>query len=565
MSGEWRILADVPRTALALTATEILMERLAERGHRAALRWGHSDPAANLALSLDAGIGADGFRIDRPDADGPWRLAGGDERGLLYGIGAFLRGCHQTVSADEAGPTFRGKTGVSKPRLPVRGIYFATHFHNFYHDAPLDRVERYVADLALWGCSTLSVWFDMHHYTGIQDPAAQKMIERLHAILKAANRVGLGASLTSIANEAYSTSPPELRAEPFPHHYHVEICPSRPGGLDLILKWRAEVLQAFADLDIESFWIWPHDQGGCRCEACKPWGGNGFVRNAEAVARLVRRMLPRTRTVVSTWEFGYWQGEEEWDRFYEAMARHPDWVDYVMAEHHGDYPAYVLKHGAPGGFPLLNFPEISMFGMYPWGGFGANVQPRRLQQVWKSCRHLLSGGFPYSEGIFEDLNKAICLQLYWDPDRPVEDIVREYAAAEFGPETAEDVCRAVYLLEANMAHQLADREQLGKWAKAEDAGAALYQLKAATEPEKPLGLLDRAAKAIPPACAASWRWRMLWLRAALDAELIRSGGRPTEQSDAWFEEVERLSCAQGALLAVSAPSRRALRRLFASA
>ena len=65
----------------------------------------------------------------------------------------------------------------------------------------------------------------------------------------------------------------------------------------------------------------------------------------------------------------------------------------------------------PGGLPLLNFPDISMYGQNPWGGYGANPHPGRLQQRWDETKKKLSGGFPYSEGIYEDINKVICAQL----------------------------------------------------------------------------------------------------------------------------------------------------------
>lgn len=542
------------RTPMVEKTVGIMARKLAERGGPALIEGG----APDLVLDIRPEVGAQAFEIARDGA--AWRVSGGDERGLLYGVGKFLRGCRFG-----GGVTYAGPTGIFAPRLPVRGMYFATHFHNFYHDAPLELVERYVEDLALWGCNALSVWFDFHHYSGIDDPAAQAMIARLHAILKAANAVGIGAGLTSLANEAYYTSPQELRAEPFPAHYHVEICPSKPGGLELILKWREEMLRAFADLDIEYVWIWPYDQGGCKCADCAPWGGNGFLRNAEAYGRLLRRVMPKAKSIISTWEFGYWQGDEEWDLFYQAMAAKPDWVDYCMAEGHCDFPPYVLRHGPPPHFPLLNFPEISMYGMGPWGGFGANLQPARLQQVWDSVRLWLAGGFPYSEGIYEDLNKAICLQLYWDPERKVQDIVREYAA-EWAPDAADQVSEAAYLLEAQMKHGTLWGDELQAWlAQGMPADARLYLLPEMDDPEKPLALLDAAEKTMTPSAAAHWRWRLLRLRAALDVELTCSGGRATEMADAMFDEIERISCVQNGIPWVIAPSRRALARVTAAA
>jgi hypothetical protein len=61
-----------------------------------------------------------------------------------------------------------------------------------------------------------------------------------------------------------------------------------------------------------------------------------------------------------------------------------------------------LDQGVPGGLPLLNFPDISM-----WAesreGYGAHPLPERLQRRWDGTKKKLSGGFPYSEGIYEAL------------------------------------------------------------------------------------------------------------------------------------------------------------------
>ena len=250
-------------------------------------------------LAVAPGIGAEGFRID--DVDGGVRVTGNDTLGLLHGVGKLLR-----ESRFEPGRFVPGAwRGTSVPRLPVRGIYFATHFHNWYHDAPVHDVQRYVEELGLWGYNALAVWFDMHHYTGMDDPEAQAMVARLRAILQSARNVGMRTALTTLANEAYANSPEPLRSDPNTRraHYRVELCPSIPEAMDLMLRWHDERLQAFADLEPDYLWLWPYDQGGCACAKCAPWGSNGFLKISEKVARLYRDRFPRGRVVLSTWLF----------------------------------------------------------------------------------------------------------------------------------------------------------------------------------------------------------------------------------------------------------------------
>ncbi len=160
-----------------------------------------------VELAIEPGIGAEGYRIaDGPD--GSIRIIGNDDRGLLYGVGKFLR----TSRYDQGGFTAGKWRGTSVPKRSVRGIYIATHFHNFYHDAPIEEVQRYVEDLGLWGYNSVMVWNNLSDYDGFDDPKAVKFRRRIRAICQAANGVGIGTSW-GVVNEGYNNSPASLRAQ----------------------------------------------------------------------------------------------------------------------------------------------------------------------------------------------------------------------------------------------------------------------------------------------------------------------------------------------------------------
>ena len=98
------------------------------------------------------------------------------------------------------------------------------------------------------------------------------------------------------------------------------------------------------------------------------------------------KAFPKGKVILSTWYFDRW-GIGEWDGITAKFnAKKPDWVDYIMADNFEEYPRYPLDHGVPGGLPLLNFPDISMYGQNPWGGYGANPHPGRLQQRWDETK-----------------------------------------------------------------------------------------------------------------------------------------------------------------------------------
>ena len=464
--------------------------------------------------------------------------------------------------------TFRG---VSHPTRPLRGIYFATHFHNFYHDGPVADITIYLEDLALWGVNALVVWFDMHHFNGINDPAALAMIQRLGELLRAAKSVGMQAGLGVLANEAYASSPEMLRADwTAGHdgyfaapggHYHVELCPNKLGATELLLKWRREMLEAFKPVGVDFTWIWPYDQGGCTCSNCTPWGSNGFLKLAPQVAEVSRQVFPGIKVILSTWYFDHFV-TGEWTGLAEAFSDGASWVDYLLADDYGgQYPPHIRQHGVPGGLPLVGFPEISMYRCTPWGGFGANPLPFYIQNLWDQVQDLQAGGFPYSEGIFEDINKVLCAQLYWGEHTQVEQIAREYISYEYSPEVVELVLDAIKLLEITNARSRVDE------------GESVFNAAAWQEPEKisprfviehpehgqeACRLLETADKMLPIHAQNAWRWRILLLRGQIDRELAKHDYRITASCEALMSELVQIYHAQNADYVVAPPTRAAV-------
>lgn len=466
------------------------------------------DAPLTVELSIESGIGAEGFKI----ADGPAgtvRIIGNDDRGVLYGVGKFLH----TSAYDSKGFTPGVWRGTSVPKMPVRGIYFATHFQNYYQVAPIEDVTRYVEELSLWGTNSFLVWYGMEEFKGNADPKAQAHLKRLGTLLKIAKGLGLDASMGCICNDGYANSPAELRADDRtvdhegyhtkngPRIYNLgnELCPSKPGVPEMELGFCKEKFDAFKEVGIDYWFIWPYDNGGCTCPKCSPWGANGYLRMAEPLAKAYRKAFPQGKVILGTWYFDRW-GIGEWDGISAKFnAQKPDWVDYLMVDNFEDYPRYPLEKGSPGGLPMLNFPDISMYGQDPWGGYGANPHPGRLQKRWDETKAKLSGGFPYSEGIYEDLNKVICAQLYWAPDQPAIQTVKEYAAYEFSPEVAEDAVSLVKLFEKN--HY---RNQIG------ESAVEAFQL------------MQQIDGKLTPQARQAWRWRLFCIRAAIDQEIYRN-------------------------------------------
>jgi hypothetical protein len=446
------------------------------------------------------------------------KIIGSDERGLVYGIGKFLR----TSTFHQVGFAPSEWKGTSTPNGKVRGMYFASHFNNFYEAAPIQEVLNYVEELVLWGVNYLVFTYPVWQFEGMDDVKAKNMASRLNQIMSAAKSNGMNVGLIQVPNGGFKTTPKEFLNVPVPDalgrrgNFGVNLDPANPQAHALLLKQAKEQLELFKSVCLDAIIFWPYDEGGCGCDDCWPWGARGFPKLSKEISSLAREKYPEIEIVLSTWVFDTPEAGE-WKGLSEFLQSDQSWADYIMADSHEDYPPYPLHIEVPGGLPLLNFPEISMWGQSPWGGYGANPLANRLQSLWDQTDNKLSGGFPYSEGIYEDINKVICTQLYWDGSRSTSSIVKEYIAYEFSPKVVDEVAKVFEIFEANHSRKKIDSNAL-----------------------EAFRLVKQADRKLTPQIRKSWRWRIVYLRAVIDKELYLKKELKGEVLKKAFEELTEI-------------------------
>ena len=491
-----------------------------------------SADAADVKLDVDPALGFDRFTIASGDTT---TITVGDERQCAAAFGNWLRGLRQS------GTTLRyaaGDVDVT-PECSIRGAYLANHFYNFYEAAPIDDVIQYIEELALLGYNTLGLIIPMFQVASFEDEAGRRAFERTNRLFREARAIGLSACLLHNPNGAFYTAPKEIQAVPPRDDFGrrgwhgLQVCPSKPAGHEYLIEKCTQLLDLFRETGLDSFMFWPYDEGGCGCDECAPWGARGYLKLAREVSEIARAKYPGIKIILSTWMYDT-PYDGEWEALSAEMKRDP-WIDAILADAHEDFPSYPLEHGSPAGISLINFPEISMWGQGPWGGFGANPLPGRFERLWGQARHILDGGILYSEGIFEDVNKALYAGWYRDRDRNTDAILREYLAWETGvhDESALDaIVEAIRIMERN--HK---RDEIGE--SAEEAYRLLHDVEALMSPN----------------ATRRWRWRLLMLRATIDQELYRHGGkRKGEVLRAAFAELHAMYHADNATGAVRPPT-----------
>lgn len=445
-----------------------------------------------------------------------------------------------------------------------RAVYFANHFYNYYHSAPTQEICEYLESLSLWGASALVLWFDMHHFHALDTDDAKAMTDKMLTLFQKAKSLGMKTALTHLSNEYYVGATQELLAENTVEsgkytnklcgYYYTELCPSRQNGEKLLLDSFDALMSRFSSVGLNYVMLWPYDQGGCTCDACFPWGAGGHYRISKKKAEIAKKHFPNIEIIFSCWRFDHFTSGE-WDAVLSLFQTDGEWIDRIMVDIHDNLPDALYSINKP----IVSFPEISMYHCTPWGGFGANPFPSALAAQFQKTKSLCHGGALYSEGIFEDINKAVALEQMRDPGISPEHTVLQYCAYHFGACHAEKITNLIFRLEQTLHRRtyLADGSR-NDYPSGKISALHRYEIENTEE----IAAIFRDAvaiyEAIPDQIRLSWRFKQIFARACADAALLKNGGIPSEESDTVLGELIPIYHAQNAYYFVSPVTRQSI-------
>ncbi|MCX6894108.1 MAG: hypothetical protein NTZ16_01070 [Verrucomicrobia bacterium] len=455
-------------------------------------------------------------------------ITGNDERGLLYGVGAFLRAARFQPGSFAPG-AWRGK---SAPESPLRIAYLASHTGNWYENAPHEAVQRYIEELGLWGYNTVMICCATEQFASFSDPKAQKLITHVRSILEASKKIGLKTALVHCGNNTALGT---------------HACPHKPGVRERLLREWTEVLEAFRPVALDYACFWPYDNGGCNCEFCRPWGSNGYISICKEMAAKFREFNPKGEVILSSWRFL----AGEWHNLYDVLGKDPGWAQYMLANSCRGFPDDVAKanaetiaRGTPGKLTLMCFPEISMAGMYPWGGRGAAFRTEAVKADIAQARKLgVASIMPYSEGIYEDVSKVLWVQAFWNSKRSVDEILEEYVRYEYDPQVLPGALEVIKLLGTMQEVSLKSK----KFSALE------------TQRGKQCGdFVEQIEPKFPAHVRASWRWKLFANRCRLESCLrqgraFKPDGAYTEEAKRCLDEISKIYCVDERTLPFTKP------------
>lgn len=461
-----------------------------------------------VRFELDPSLPADAYTIS--DMEHGLLIQGADFRGLMYGLGQFL---HKS-QYDETGMCVTDWRGTSTPDCPVRTLYFALHFYNGYHMMTPEDLVRNLEDVMLWGFNGVCANYARVSLHDFSDPNAEHNFRLIETLFSAAKSLKMTTSVL-LGTVDFMDTVPELAADKtgiFGKGGNA-LCPSRPGGYERISYINMTVVRRLAHIGLDYVILWPYDEGGCSCELCAPWGGNGYYRWAKRqYQEICSEIANPPKAILCTWHFGLGINDPRdfaWlDRaIREDRANGDDWISYMLLETRRGIPEFVQKNGIPGGLPALDFPEITMRYLNPWGGWGATPLPTEVERMWRQLPGGVNGGVCYTEGFYDDVNKAVIASLMYDGSLTTRDVFTDYCGYEFRAELADDFWTMCNLMEYNQMrtfHTNKEAPDMEKAALARDLG-------------------EKLNNALPESLRTRWQWRLMYLRSVLDYERYTAG------------------------------------------
>jgi hypothetical protein len=323
---------------------------------------------------------------------------------------------------------------------PFCELYATGHFGNWYEVAGVNEMRRVLTEAKHWGFNRYADWFDaldcVDPFSG--DPQyslANALWDLKRTHFRTAQSLGLATDLVITPNHVYRDQlKPEWLAKRGPRIQGQLICPHQPGALEAILKNYTNIFAdlAKAGVNLTAINSAPYDYGGCACDQCKPWIIT-FAQLTLDIHKLARTYHPK----VELHFIGWWWTAEEHKIFAQWMDEHAPGVAVSMALHIPYDQTGVADVPLPKGcrkhaFVHIGYPDRST----PrdiYAKTGPVVAPKRIAAtVTNLGAESVTGVMAYSEGIFDDVNKALLGGLFTGKQKTSRDVLLAYATRYFG-------------------------------------------------------------------------------------------------------------------------------------
>ncbi len=384
------------------------------------LPFGHAAHAPfTVRFETDDGFASDDFEI-RAEADSlAFRAAG--IRGLIYAMGMFFR---KTVYAGGVISLRDSARGRYSPKNPIRGHQLGYRpCSNTYDAWDAPQFERYMLELMYFGMNTV----ELIPFTE-QNALMKRSGPEMTALLsEKAHALGLEVSLwipNGNKSEAEELAEREALFRNTPYIDAVFVPGADPGDLP-------------ADTLID------------RCVKIHEI----LIKHPPAAKLWVSAQAPHNAP--------------DWgESFLKALAAAPKVFAGVITGPNRAFNIDTLRQRLPKELPIRFYPDITHnlrcehpvhFEKDDWHyAFAAclsresvNPRPTEYRRLFETVAPYTVGSVTYSDGVNDDVNKAVWCALEWDPALKAEEIVEDYARVYLYGYDTDKLTAGILLLEKN--------------------------------------------------------------------------------------------------------------------
>lgn len=346
---------------------------------------------------------------------------------------------------------------MSTPPFATRTLYLPAHFGNSYECLGDREFGDLLAMWRDWGFNEYAGWFDPANcidpwhdgpYTEQLYDFSRAMRDTQLRRLQSAAALGLPCVLVLTPNTVFQDQcGPAVDATKEGRIFGPLVCPSCAEGRAIVLRNQENWFRAIADsgVRLRAMAACPYDFGGCACEKCRPW-----ILTFAELCREVHALAEKYHPGIEMRMIGWWWSAEEHRQFADwADATAPGWVKSITL--HIPYDrSDVADVPLPRGCERQAFVHIG-YGEAAeprdvYGHLGPVVAAERLERTLRAlAARGCTGWMAYSEGAFDDVNKAILAGLASGRCATAEAALRDYAATQFGADPAASAVWADWL------------------------------------------------------------------------------------------------------------------------
>ncbi|MFO1020898.1 MAG: hypothetical protein U0903_09410 [Planctomycetales bacterium] len=375
----------------------------------------------------------EGFWINVGDwtGIGPRQITiyGADARGVMYGVGKFLRSLNWQQGKVSIPSDFKA---AEYPDRPIRGHQIGyRNTANSWDAWNYDQFDQYFRELAIFGANSVEniPWQD-------SDPSP----------------------LLKYSREEMSYKFGELCAKYDLDHWDwvpvLFLLPDEEKATTF-LQQQEEYYKKIKRLD--AIFVPAGDPGNNKAVNLMP-----FLKQ---MADLLTKYHPKAKIWLSTQHFK----ADDIDFMYNYLDQQkPAWFGgLVMGP--GSPPMEGTRKRLAKQYQLRWYPDVthSVRAQYPvpWldpilgmtlGRECVNPRPVDYNQIYQMDYGFTDGFITYSDGVHDDFNKNLWSQLGWNPNRSTRDIAEEYARFYFRPDVAKEGADGFFALETDMRGSLAE-------------------------------------------------------------------------------------------------------------